>query len=275
MKKLIKASLIVLCTICTLSAFGQKKEKLIQIIKECVDNKDYPGVEKTLKKLIEIEDNTNALILHYINLGGIQAVQKKNDQAEKSYATAINLNPNFYVSYNYRAEFYRTTGNLDNALKDYAKLFELNPASTARLNRALIYKDKEMLDEATADLEILLQQNPKNYGAKSNLATVKKMRGLYEEAIIDYTELINEYPQEALMYNNRADTYMQLKEYDKAIIDINKAISLNPEYRIAYVTKGEIYLAMGQKSYAKAAFWEAVDLGFSKDRLADFLKQCE
>ncbi len=127
------------------------------------------------------------------------------------WSDVIGKSPNKLRPYKNRGSAYQREGHLDQALADFSKAIELEPA------------------------------NPDNADSYSNRCSVYGMKGLLDQALADGSRAIQLSPTFAEAYNNRAIIYKQKGDLDQALMDYNKAIELRPKFAIAYNNRGSVY----------------------------------
>jgi len=178
----------------------------------------------------------------YNNRGVAYAKLNKYEQAIKDYDRAIELNPALAEVYNNRGITYAELNKYDQAIEDYDKAIELNPNyADAYNNRGITYTKLNKYEQAIEDYNRAIELKP-------NLAEVYNNRGVayaklnkYERAIKDYGKAIELNPNYADAYNNRGNAYMELNKYEQAIKDYDRAIELNPALAEAYGNRGIAY----------------------------------
>ncbi|MBV6624259.1 MAG: tetratricopeptide repeat protein [Rivularia sp. (in: Bacteria)] len=219
----------------------------------------------------------------YSSRGTLYHVNQKWDLAIANYNRAIQINPEYAMTYHYRTIFYESREKWDLAIADYGKLIELKPKSSqyyssrARLyeiqgkwdlaladynkaiqvnpgyaasdygNRAKFYEGRKKWDLALADYNKAIQINPKYSSTYYNRAKFYERRGKWDLALADYNKAIQIKPEDTYAYYNRAKFYESRKKWDLALADYNKVIQINPEDADAYKNRAEFY--EGQKKW--------------------------
>ena len=132
--------------------------------------KDISNALESLKKAIEL-DSHNFTALHL--LGGILNAQNSED-CIKYYQKSIDLNNEYFLSYNGLGNFYLKSNQFENAESFYTKAIEINPKRSARIykNRAYLREKQKKNSEAKEDLKNYLKFAPK-----------AEDRGIIEQAI--------------------------------------------------------------------------------------------
>ncbi len=132
--------------------------------------KDISNALESLKKAIEL-DSHNFTALHL--LGGILNAQNSED-CIKNYQKSIDLNNEYFLSYNGMGNFYLKSNQFEKAESCYTKAIEINPKRSARIykNRAYLREKQKKNLEAKEDLKSYLKFSPK-----------AEDRGIIEQAI--------------------------------------------------------------------------------------------
>jgi len=123
---------------------------------------------------------------------------------------------------------YWTKPNFEELLGELSQKLSETENAELNLTRARIYLALGKSNEAKADLDIYLEQNPND-----------------AKALI-----------------NRAGTRFPT-EMEGVVSDCNKAINLEPDNKNAYFLRGLAHYELGQKKQACEDFSKAIDLGFS------------
>ncbi len=150
--------------------FDEESNRLCFISERLLLKKKNSEALETIKKAIEI-DNTNFTALHL--LAGILNAQNLED-CIKHYQKSIDLNNQFFLSFNGLGNFYLKSNQLEKAESCYSKAIEINPKRSARIykNRAYIREKQKKNSEAKDDLKNYLKFSPK-----------AEDRGVIEQAI--------------------------------------------------------------------------------------------
>lgn len=206
------------------------------------------------------------------------------DGAIVQYTSAINLKPDNWGAYSYRAKVYYRKGKYDQALSDISKAIELSPTKIFLYHvRANCYLAKKSYEKAIADYNMVLL-NPKK--SDKQLYQVYLYRGesyyyngQYSEAVADFTKAIqlalkqNEKLTNA--YNLRAYSYYYLQKYSDAITEFENILSSNSKNTYALFYQGLCYKKLGKNEKAKTNAQSLIDLDpskgvyFSGDKILD------
>lgn len=97
-----------------------------------------------------------------------------------------------------------------------------------------------------------------------------------EKALIDCNkafELCKEKTFEPFLYILRSSIFHKQKKDQEALQEINKCLDVWQDYRDAYLTRADIYYALNDLESAKADGRKYLELGGSKEKMADWLKK--
>jgi tetratricopeptide (TPR) repeat protein len=148
--------------------------------------------------------------------------------AVEAYSEAIELDPNYEIIYDSRAEGYSILGEHSLVVDDYDKAVELSPSDPSRyLLRGV-------------SLFIL---------------------GRLDEAIEDFDEAASFAPSLAMAYNNRGSTYQEAGQTGRAVSDYTSAIRINPLMGEAFFNRATAFALLGRNAEAKKDLDQAESLG--------------
>jgi tetratricopeptide (TPR) repeat protein len=195
-----------------------------------VDQQSYP-VQRCMLILADVENKRIKKQTAVYLFRGISFFNHyKADEAILELNKAIELDPQYALTFSHRADAYKDKGQFQEALADYGKALELAPKyATAYLNRANLYADNSDFDRAIADYRRALEVEPANI----------------------------------LAYYSRGNTYAKQGHYGQAIADYNALLEINPLYPHAYVRMGLAYEKLDRTKDALAiykAYLQKLDL---------------
>lgn len=182
----------------------------------------------------ELDKNVYALLqLYFIRQDFKQIISVVNELGEekcytKKFTKQSYENKDAWAAYRIAEAFYYT-GNTQNAVKWFKRAVELAPynhdfrnklgSSLAALN---------MLNEAVAQFEFIMHENPKFVAAYSNLGYIKLLQGFPAEAIRLYTLGQKLDPDNEALLLNLAGYYMFKNNKQAAKEQLEKIIKKNP-----------------------------------------------
>ncbi len=152
--------------------------------------KDYYSAIAEYEKGIVLEkSNPQAAVFCYFNRAGIYTKQNKLDEALRDYQKVIELDDKNGDWFYHRANFYlNVIQDYNNALIDYSKAIELNPTNLdylyARGDLYATFLKKNT--QALNDFEKILQIDPKNVDAINAIGNILEEERKYDLAITQY-----------------------------------------------------------------------------------------
>ncbi|MCE5345438.1 MAG: tetratricopeptide repeat protein [Bacteroidales bacterium] len=198
----------------------------------------------------------------------------KLDEAVNKYSEAINLKPDEWTGYNYRAKVNLQRGMLDNAITDISKAISLSPQTLSMYAvRANCYEAKGLYDKAIVDYGVALSKV--NFNDKEIYLTYYQ-RGRAYFSNKQYQESVNDFSQALALaqkfkkptteiFNLRAQSYLELKRYSEAIADFDTYLSSNPDDIKALLGQGSAFAKNGEAEQAKVIARKIIQLDPSKE----------
>ena len=193
--------------------------------------------------------------------GNFLMVLGKVEEAIKAYSDVIELNPRYSAAYNNRGVAYAKKGEYDLAIGDFSKAIELNPHDFfAYNNRGNTYNDIGEFDRAIEDFNTAIALKHDYSNAYNNRGNVYMKKHYFENAIEDFNIAIRLEPDFAGAYNSRGTAYHEKGDIDKAIEDFSEAIRLDPNYMSPYINRGRVYGRKGKIAAALGDFSKVIEL---------------
>lgn len=160
-------------------------------------------------------------------------------------------------------------GDYEPAIAELNKVLQLDPKNVHALNNiGVAYFKLNKLDEATSYFTKAIDSGVAN-------ATTYFFRGLIfgkyrhepAKAVKDFTKAIELQPNFSKAYFNRAQAYSSLKKYDNAIADFNKMVEIRPvALKMVINKRAEVYFKKGDYAKARADVEKAKELGVQVDK---------
>lgn len=193
-------------------------------------------------------------------------------EALQHYHSAVDGDPNNYLTYFRRATVFLAMGKSKSALPDLTKVIELKPDFTAaRIQRANVLLKQGKLDDAEKDFKSVIERGP-NDEALSQLNAIADLRRDIDEAYMYFEHgqlptavdilgrVIERCPWDPSLHETRAECYIQMGEYYKAISDIRPTTSLRSDNRPAYYKMSELYYKLGEAEESLGQIRECLKL---------------
>lgn len=215
---------------------------------------DLPRAEAHFRHAMRIlpQHPLNAYLLN--NIGGIQQMQGRIDEAILSYSAALERMPDEQITRFNRARLYALQGKHQAASTDYSILVAQSPRSELYLyQRAMSYMLEGKYDMADLDLRAIIDANDKSLKARLGYALLETMRGNYDEAERLYDYLVSRLVNSPEVYEGRARLYLARGMRGYAERDVNKAFELSGANKSAtlYRLRAELARLSGDKTSAQ------------------------
>ncbi len=167
-----------------------------------------------------LEKNDN----YYLNIGIIQAENKKFDSSLININKALKINPKNVFAYYVRATVYYEQGLFEDALKDLNQSVKLNKKDDKSLFlRAVVQQNLKHYDKAIIDYENLVKLNDSVAEYQFNYATCLQESGNSTQAISIYKKYEKQFPTDANFFNNIIAALIDTKNYSEVISYCNLA----------------------------------------------------
>jgi len=158
---------------------------------------------------------------------------------------------------------YFRVGNFQEAVPEYAKAVELDPAEPIyrdAMGTALMYGNR--LDMAIVQFEEALRLDPKFTESRNNLASAYLLKGDLARARAQLDEVLKDpfYATPQFAYYNLAKIYEREGKIDEAIWEYRRALNIDRDYVDAHNSLGILYLHQGKVDLAIERFTEAARL---------------
>ena len=177
---------------------------------------------------------------------------KHYDEAAMVLSKGLSFSPHNDKLLMYRAMSLSESGQIEQAIKDFSQLIELDrkqPASWKK--RGNLYAQQNRFEEAYADYNMAAELAPKDYRLKYRRAEVAVKLKKYPRAISDYKEIIARNPLDDDAVKKLGDVYMISGNLVEAIKAYSEAIELSPEISSYYLARSAAYLKSGKPALSK------------------------
>jgi Flp pilus assembly protein TadD len=123
-------------------------------------------------------------------------------------------------------------------------------------------------DKAIEEYQAVLQEEPNNVSALTNMGVAYYNTGQLDQAIAQYQKALESAPNDADIHSNLAAAYVQKNQLDQALAEYQKAVELKPDLAEAHFGLGVVYIQLGQNEKAIQAFEKFLELDSGKDPIA-------
>ncbi|MEI8293575.1 MAG: tetratricopeptide repeat protein [bacterium] len=155
------------------------------------------------------------------------------------------------------------------AMKTYARALEINPNEIRALySRAFLRMVKGDGDGAVEDMRRVVEINQSNNPADqafflNGLGMALGRAGDHEAAIATFDKALEIRPNSFRTLNNRATEKFSKGDLAGAKADLNKSVELAPTYMIAYLNRGFVKMGKGETAQAIEDFNKAMEMPWS------------
>ncbi len=201
------------------------------------------GIDIALKNYDLATSHINAALIineyiaeAYYLRGRLYKDKKDTTLAASSYATAVEVDPNYYDAYIELGLLYASQKS-DLAKEYYSSAIALRPTSIeAWYNKAIYlqetgYLKKERYKEAFACYDSILKIDPSFVASNFNKGFIwLEYQTNFDSAAYYFTKAVQQYPAYSQAYYNRGLCYESKNDYAAAEADYRTALSYAPQY---------------------------------------------
>ncbi|KAI4464290.1 hypothetical protein MML48_3g00019216 [Holotrichia oblita] len=227
-----------------------------------------------LEVLFDVADSVSqAEINNHLELGKQFLAKGQLADALSHYHSAVEGDPNNYLTYFKRGTVYLALGKARNALSDLDRVLELKPDfAAARLSRGNVHLKLANYDVAQVDFYNVLSLDPYNEEANELLhrigpTTEKKRLADYYYGNDDYlnaiqllSEVIEVSPWASELYELRSEMHMENNDVLSAVSDIKAATKLQADNVDGYYKLSSLLYQQGQATEALKYIRECLKL---------------
>jgi eukaryotic-like serine/threonine-protein kinase len=182
------------------------------------------------------------------------------DAADKSYNTAIRLDPTYPTTYYFYSIFLTTLRRADEGIANAKKAHELDPSSSALaqgVGMAYIYSRR--FDEALEPLRLAISLQPRYYFPHAWYAIALGRTQQRDSAIAEAREAVRLAPDNLLVRTFLGQTYALVGMRDSAYAVARTIEALQPSDTVPNVMLGRLYGILGDKERALAAVRRGIE----------------
>ena len=218
--------------------------KLIQQAQGCDFEGKYEESVDIYKQIIPLIPDAAS---SYVGLALAQARLKRFDEAIQALQLGIARIPNSIVLLSRLGHSYLVTGRLEEAYKTMAEVLKLNPKYVEALTVSAGVMDTfGRLEEARGFYERALAIEPRSLFLRMSYAMNLASSGLIDRAIDVYQKLCEDYPEDAALRQYLGIAQGMKGDYASAIENLKQAVSLRPtptayfNLAVAYRNTGDL-----------------------------------
>lgn len=204
----------------------------------------------------------------YICLGRVFVGTGNYKNALQQYRRAVELEPASDTAQGGLAHTYEHLDRLDEAEKTYKQAIAMRPSYWATYNwLGLFYQRHARYEDARAMYSQVVTLAPDSFTGYSNLGGVCVLQGRYAEAIPLLKQSLSIRPT-AEASSNLATAYFQMRSYPQAAVQFEEAVKLDENDYQMWGNLGDAYYwSPRMRSEALIAYGKAIALGEQKLRV--------
>ena len=200
---------------------------------------------------------------YFLTLGSCLAMLGKSEEALENYFSAL---PYFdeeekFELYNAIAYEYQHMQQFDLALEFYGKALpyaEDNDTIYHEIRCCFLSAGRK--EDAIAYFQQIIDKDPYNSKAWTNIGDVYRMMGQYEESIDPYEYALSIDPEDLWTNMHLADIYYDLGRYKEAIDTLEEALRNGVETSMILTTIGDCYYRLNDLQTAEDHFKKALEI---------------
>jgi tetratricopeptide (TPR) repeat protein len=202
---------------------------------------------------LEAFDHVNAALNH-MNAN-------EYEPAIAEYELAVNLEPDFPISYIGLGYAHYFSGDYDQARKNFEHAVSLQPDSLeAHTGLGWTYSQQEDHDLARQEFNQVLSVDPQNLDSHLGLGWLYLNEFDLENSRKEFEYVKSMAPENAEAYYGLGALELFVSDYESTIDLLDEALRLNPGMTFAHVYKGYAYFRQGKYSAAESAFQSALKM---------------
>jgi superkiller protein 3 len=147
------------------------------------------------------------------------------------------------------------------------------PSVTERFEQGNEYARQGDFEQAITEYEAVLEAEPDNVSAMTNLGVALYNVGRLDEAVAQYQDALEIAPNDADIHSNLGAAYVQKGQLQDALVEYEQAVDLQPDLAQAHFGLGVIYVELARNDEAIAAFERFLELDEGQDSMASDLAQ--
>jgi tetratricopeptide (TPR) repeat protein len=160
-----------------------------------------------------------------------------------------------------RALQHKQEGRYGDAISDLENVLESNPDDTFALSQlAHIYLLQNNLEESNRLADMALKLDPSNVFANRIKGDILFMEGYFEESALIFEGIINLKPDDAYTYSKLGTIYRKQNRINDALSAIKRGLEIDPENPALHKALGDVYSQSGNDEIAISEYQKAIDI---------------
>ena len=201
------------------------------------------------------------MALGYYSLGAALASEGNLEEAIKNYARSLELDPNDPRTHYDLANAYKKAGRIEGSIREYQTAITLVPGyAEAHNNLGIVYEERGRLEDAFREYQAALRFKPYLADAHNNMGIVYNKMGRTDDAVLEYRKAIALDPAFVEAYNNLGLIYKNTGRPQDAVRIYRAVLALRPDDAEAHNRLGILYVSMGHVGEGIREYQTAIHL---------------
>ncbi|MFN7138741.1 MAG: tetratricopeptide repeat protein [Limisphaerales bacterium] len=181
--------------------------------------------------------------------------------SETIFTHVVNVDPKNVVARVMLANALLEGGRFEEAEKEFAAALAINPNfPEVHFNLGNLYVHQKRIPEAIRQYEAALARNPSYSEAHANLAVALGMVNRLEEAIMHYQASLALQPNQPDTMRNLAMDLMTLRRFEEANASLQRVLQLDPGDALSHFLMGNLQMTQGRANDAAQWYTRALQL---------------
>lgn len=243
--------------------FAEEKQAELQRVAE------YLRQGNTQEALIQTDQAIAAFPKHgpfYTLKAQILLKLGQTRDARAAVEHAIELTPDYALSYWIRGLIHQQQNNPSAAVGDFNRVLELDDQNLQLMAQATGSRGMALTDlgrhaEAIEDLNRALEVRPGAIAERQFRAVAQLALNRLKEAETDIAVLLAHEPDSAMALRLQGELWLKRKEVKHALTALDRALTLNPKDSRAYRLRADAHQQLGQSAKSRSDRAKACELG--------------
>ncbi|HVQ36863.1 MAG TPA: winged helix-turn-helix domain-containing protein [Pyrinomonadaceae bacterium] len=218
----------------------------------------YPKAMAAVKKALELDEN---LAEAHCTLGALTMFYLLDwANAEREYQRAIELNPNYSMTYELYSYLLTATGRLTEAIEMAKRGLEADPLSIPLSNDVgQAYYQARRYDEALKQHQKSKELDPNQNGTYAAMGFTYEQKGMYAEAIASYQKGIDISERTPSFLAMMGHAYAASGRRDEALKILSELTEMSGNKHVAPYDLAILYTGLGEKDKAFEQLGKAIE----------------